>query len=199
MKRLLIAGIGNVFKGDDAFGVEVVKRLADRGFAPQVDVVDFGINGIDLVYALLDRYDAALLFDTFHGDGAPGSLYVIEPESCEDDDAAEPDGMMLSPHEMDPAKVLRTVRAMDGRCRRIVLVGCEPEDFGDEWEGRMELTDVVKHAVDLAAGMADGLVEKLLAQIQIGREKPGGVCFRRRSVGPANADITIARTRGGMT
>lgn len=171
MKRLLIAGIGNVFKGDDAFGVEVIKRLADQAFPAQVDVVDFGINGIDLVYALLDQYDAALLFDTYHGEGAPGSLYVLEPEDGDDDNTAEPDGMMLSPHEMDPAKVLGAVRAMDGRCRRIVLVGCEPADFGDEWEGRMTLTAVVSEAVDVAVGMAGDLVTKLLGEIEVKKSK----------------------------
>ena len=114
MSQLLIAGLGNVFRGDDAFGVEVVKRLAGREFPPHVDVVDFGINGIDLVYALLDRYDAALLFDTFHRDGPPGSIYVIEPE-FPDSDTAEPAGLMLTPHDLDPAQVLRMVHAMQGR------------------------------------------------------------------------------------
>lgn len=160
MNQLLIAGLGNVFRGDDAFGVEVVKRLADHEFPSHVDVVDFGINGIDLVYALLDRYDAALLFDTFHQDGPPGSIYVVEPE-FHDSDPGQSIDLLLTPHELDPAQVLRMVRAMHGRCRRIALIGCEPADFGDEWEGKMGCTDAVTAAVEVAVGMTARLVEKL--------------------------------------
>ena len=162
--NILIAGIGNVFKGDDAFGVEVVKRLAGQThlLPAQVDVVDFGINGIDLIYALADRYDAALLVDTTQRGGAPGTLYVIEPE-LPTDAAADPADLMLTPHELDPAKVLRMVRAMDGRCRKIVLLGCEPADFGDEWEGKMGLTEPVAAAVDLAIELIDLRLEQWLS------------------------------------
>jgi len=163
MKRWLIAGLGNVFKGDDAFGVEVVKRLADRAWPTQVDVVDFGINGIDLIYALLDQYDAAVLIDTYQHAGAPGTLYVIEPELPVAGEGLDPLDLMLNPHELDPTKVLRMVAAMDGRCHRIVLVGCEPGDFGGEWEGRMGLTDPVVAAVDAAVSVVDSLIDEWLA------------------------------------
>lgn len=162
--NILIAGIGNVFKGDDAFGVEVVKRLAGRNLPAQVDVVDFGINGIDLIYALTDRYDAALLIDATKRGGAPGTLYVIEPELPHTDASADPAGLTLTPHELDPAKVLRMVSAMDGRCRKIVLLGCEPADFGDEWEGKMGLTEPVAAAVEDAIGLIDSRIEEWLAQ-----------------------------------
>ncbi|MGH8163849.1 MAG: hypothetical protein ACREP1_05890, partial [Rhodanobacteraceae bacterium] len=123
--------------------------------------------------------------------------YVIEPESSDDDAGAESDGMMLSPHEMDPAKVLRTVRAMDGRCRRIVLVGCEPADFGDEWEGRMGLTEVVKTAVETAAAMADGLLDKLLKQIE---EKKVEVSDGDGDpVAALQPQPSLMEERGGMT
>ena len=79
MSALLIACVGNIFKGDDAFGVEVARRLARRHLPPEVDLVDFGIRGIDLTYALLDGYDAAVLVDATCRGYAPGTICVIEP------------------------------------------------------------------------------------------------------------------------
>src|ERR1043165_4095819 len=78
-RRILVAGLGNVFLGDDAFGVVVAQRLHSRALPAGVDVADFGIRGIDLAYSLPD-YDAAVLIDTTARGGAPGTLYVIEPE-----------------------------------------------------------------------------------------------------------------------
>jgi hydrogenase maturation protease len=159
MSALLIACVGNIFKGDDAFGVEVARRFAGRELPPGVELVDFGIRGIDLTYALLDRYDAAVLVDATRQGGAPGTLYVIEPEPGD----AAPEELLLAPHELDPTKILRMVTAMNGRCRRIVLVGCEPETFGDELEGKMGLSEPVTAAVDEALGIIEGAVADLLA------------------------------------
>ncbi len=158
MSALLIACVGNIFKGDDAFGVEVARRLAGRALPPGVDLVDFGIRGIDLTYALLDRYDSAVLVDATQQGGSPGTLYVIEPEPG---DAADGE-LILAPHDLDPTRVLRMVTAMCGRCRRIVLVGCEPETFGDELEGKMGLSAPVAAAADEAVHVIARVVADLL-------------------------------------
>jgi hydrogenase maturation protease len=158
MKSLLIAGLGNIFKGDDAFGVEAIKRLSGRAWPAGVDVVDFGINGIDLTYALLDDYDQAVLIDTFHQDGAPGTLYAIEPDLAETDRGVDPADLTLTPHDLDPAKVLRMVKALDGRCREMILIGCEPADFGDELEGKMGLSEPVAAAIDEAVRLVESLI-----------------------------------------
>lgn len=190
--NILIAGIGNVFKGDDAFGVEVVKRLAGRNLPVQADVVDFGINGIDLIYALVDRYDSALLIDTTQRGGVPGTLYVIEPE-VPTDAVADPSDLMLTPHELDPVKVLRMVRAMDGRCRKIVLLGCEPADFGDEWEGKMGLTEPVAAAVEDAIGLIELRIEEWFAHEAETRAET----FRQQPVEPARLIEPAQRWAGG--
>lgn len=161
MNRILIAGIGNIFNGDDAFGVTVAQNLAERGLPENVNVVDFGIRGIDLTYALLDGFDAAVLVDAVQQGGPPGTLYVIEPES-QAAEAPQPEDLLFSPHEMDPAKVLRTVAAMGGRCRRIVLVGCEPAMFDDEYDGAMGLSAPVAAAVDSAVEVIEELVGDLM-------------------------------------
>jgi hydrogenase maturation protease len=159
MSALLIACLGNIFKGDDAFGVEVAHRLVGRELPAGVELVDFGIRGIDLTYALPDDYDVAVLVDTTSQGGAPGTLYVIEPEVGQ----AAPEELVLAPHDLDPARVLRMVEAMGGRCRRIVLVGCEPQTFGDEIEGRMGLSPPVTAALDEAVRIIEGVVAELLA------------------------------------
>jgi hydrogenase maturation protease len=168
MSEVLVAGVGNVFLGDDAFGVEVARRLAGRSLPAGVEVADFGIRGIDLTYALLDRYDAAVLVDAVVRGGAPGTLYVLEPETAADG----PEPMM--PHDLDPAKVLAVVRAMNGRCRRILLVGCEPESLGDEYEGRMGLSETVAAAVDRAVETVESLVAELILESKMD-ETPAAV------------------------
>ncbi len=128
--RVLIAGIGNIFLGDDAFGVEVAQRLATHALPEGVHVVDFGIRGLDLTYTLLDdHYDAVVLVDAAQRGGAPGTLYVIEPS---EGDAVEPVPLdpseaLIDTHNMDPAKVLRLVRALGGHLQHILLLGCEPQ------------------------------------------------------------------------
>jgi hydrogenase maturation protease len=156
--RTLVAGIGNIFLGDDAFGVEVVRRLATKHLPPRVEVVDFGIKGLDLTYALLDGYATAILVDAIPRGEAPGTLYVIEPEPQEagPDDSAE---ALPETHSLNPASVLRLVRRMGGRIDRLLLVGCEPSplDADDMREG---LSDPVAGAVDEAVNMVQALIEK---------------------------------------
>jgi hydrogenase maturation protease len=169
MSGVLIAGIGNIFKGDDAFGVEVVQRLARKTLPDGVKIVDFGIRGIDLTYALLDGCRAAILVDAVQRGGEPGTVYVIEPEWPSGEETG-PEDLMIAPHDLDPAKVLRLVKAMGGRCERLVLVGCEPQTFGDEFEGAMGLSPPVAAAVDQAVPAIETLIGELLEEAKLKRE-----------------------------
>src|SRR5580658_7894461 len=124
-KRILVACIGNIFLGDDAFGVYVAQRLMECQFPSSVKIVDFGIRGIDLVYALLKNWDAAILVDAAPRGKKPGTLYIIEPEMPDLPDTGPQENLMEG-HSMDPVKVLQMVREMGGTLGRILLVGCEP-------------------------------------------------------------------------
>lgn len=161
MSGILVAGVGNIFKGDDAFGVEVAQRLAKKALPEGVKVVDFGIRGIDLTYALLDGYAVAVLVDAVQRGGEPGTLYVIEPEWPAEEEP-DPEDLLIAPHDLDPAKVLRLVRVLGGECGRVVLVGCEPLTFGDEEEGAMGLSPPVAAAVDEAVAAVETLIRELL-------------------------------------
>ena len=119
MNRVLVAGIGNVFLGDDAFGVEVARRMAAGEVPDGVDVADFGIAGMHLAYQLTDGYQAAVLIDAAPRGGRPGDLYVIEPEP---DPAGEGEGG-LDAHGMHPEAVLRMVEILGGGPERVVVVG----------------------------------------------------------------------------
>ncbi len=160
MSGILIAGLGNIFKGDDAFGVEVAQRLARRPMPPNVRVVDFGIRGIDLTYALLEDYSAAVLVDTVQRGGLPGTLYVIEPEKLAGTPA--PEDLLMSPHELDPAKVLRVATTLGSPCKRIILIACEPLTFGNDQDGFMGLSVPVASAVDRALTVVDELLHELI-------------------------------------
>jgi hydrogenase maturation protease len=154
--RLLVAGIGNVFFGDDGFGVEVVRRLAALPRLPGVDVADFGIRGLDLAYALGDGYDAAILVDAMPRGGAPGTLYVVDP------DVARAPAMLSDTHGLEPRKMLDLVRTMDASARLPVLrvLGCEPSPAaGDEMT--MDLSAPVAAAVDGALALIASLVVEL--------------------------------------
>ena len=162
--RILVAGIGNVFFGDDGFGVEVAGRLARSELPAGVHVEDFGIRGMDLAYALGD-YDVAVLVDASPRGQPPGTIYVIEPELDEEAPPA-PD-----PHGMDPVKVLSLARALGGQLPRVLLVGCEPARrmTGEEDEVVAELSEPVRAAV----GEAVRTVESLIAELREGNQREG--------------------------
>lgn len=157
--RLLIAGIGNIFLGDDAFGVEVVQRLAQRELPEEVRVIDFGIRGLDLTYALLDGYEAVILVDALPRGGPPGSLYVLEPER---DDGVETVAPSIDMHGMDPIKVLRLTEAMGGKVERLLVVGCEPAPDSDYEDMQTGLSAPVRAAVEEAVALVESLTTRLL-------------------------------------
>jgi hydrogenase maturation protease len=159
---ILIAGIGNIFLGDDAFGVEVVQRLASRQLPERVKAVDFGIRGFDLAYALLDGSEVTILVDACPRGGTPGDVYVIEPD-VNALDSREATPASVDAHSMNPMNVIRMAKSMGGDLKRILLVGCEPLTLGPE-EGQMGLSEPVMAAVDEAAK----LIESLIVQIQKG-------------------------------
>lgn len=120
--RVLVAGVGNLFLGDDGFGPEVVARLAEEAGLPDgVRVVDYGIRGMHLAYDLLDGYDTLVLVDAIPGTGAPGEVTVL---SVGEDDLGSG---RFDPHGMDPVAVLATLQQLGGRLPPTFLVGCQPQ------------------------------------------------------------------------
>jgi hydrogenase maturation protease len=157
-KRVLIAGVGNIFLGDDGFGVEVVKRLAGRALPEDVEVVDFGIRGMDLVYALQEDYELVVFVDIAPRGEEPGTVYLIEPEIEEDGEVT------LDTHGMDPVKVIKLSRALGARPTRTLVVGCEPQVIvgGEDYDDMlMELSEPVRAAVEEAVKLVESLVEEI--------------------------------------
>jgi hydrogenase maturation protease len=158
---ILIAGIGNIFLGDDAFGSEVARRMMGQALPAGVRVADFGIRGLDLAYALLDDREATILVDAVPRGGQPGTLYVIEPDTP---NAGEPSAgdPVIEGHSMDPVRVLRMAAAMGGKPRRVLVVGCEPATLGSDEDPAMGLSPPVEAAVGEAIRLIHSLVEQLL-------------------------------------
>lgn len=154
--RVLVAGIGNIFQGDDAFGCEVAKVLAQKPLPGEVRVVDFGIRGLDLTYALLEAPDLTIMVDAVSRGGEPGTIYTIEPDLEQDGSSAAMDG-----HTMTPLQVLRAVRSMGGICPRVLLVGCEPADLGDEF-GKLGLSATVNRSIEPAVATVESLISREL-------------------------------------
>ncbi|QJW94950.1 hydrogenase maturation protease [Frigoriglobus tundricola] len=164
--RILIAGVGNIFRGDDAFGGEVVRRLAGRGLPAGVRVCDFGTRGHDLAYAILDGYDGVILVDAAARGGPPGTLYTIElaPRPL-----AEP--APLGTHGVDLPAVFAMVRALGGTRARLYLVGCEPADLGPDDEGRMGLSEPVAAALGPAVAFVEAVAAGLVTGATVGAER----------------------------
>lgn len=151
--RILVAGIGNIFLGDDGFGCEVIRHLGHR---IDVAVVDYGIRGTHLAYDLLDGWDALVLVDALPNRGVPGQLRVFEA-----DHETLPTAGGFDTHSMDPGAVVATVRALGGSLPRTVVVGCQVGSLG---EG-IGLTAPVRDAVAQAAVTVTSVVEMLCEEL----------------------------------
>jgi hydrogenase maturation protease len=160
---ILVAGIGNIFLGDDAFGVEVIRRLSGRKLPEGVRVADFGIRGFDLAYALQDGYETTILVDACPHGEAPGTLYVIEPDLKALDDHPEVPQPLVEAHAMNPVNVLRMARAMNIEVKNILLVGCQPETLGGD-EGQMGLSTPVEAAIEEAVALVESLIGNIVSK-----------------------------------
>jgi hydrogenase maturation protease len=153
LARVLVAGVGNVFLGDDGFGVEVARRLAQGPLPPGVEVADIGIRGVHLAYQLLDGYDLLVLIDAVARDGPPGTLFVIEP----DDRTFTHE---LDAHGVDPASVLELARTLGSSLPRVLLVGCVPLST----EERLGLSPPVEQAVDEAVRIVTRFITEPISE-----------------------------------
>jgi hydrogenase maturation protease len=166
--RILVACVGNIFLGDDAFGVEVARRLSRVGLPEAVEVRDFGIRGLDLVYAMMDGYEAVILVDAAPRGGPPGTLYVIELEVVGPTSAAPGAGVSLDMHALDPARVIGLVASLGGHVGRLLLVGCEPSIVVGPEDVADGLSEPVQAAVEAAILLIGSLVARVLAGEEIG-------------------------------
>ena len=148
MRRTLVAGFGNVLRGDDGFGVEVIRRLEADPWPPHVRVVEIGTGGIRLAQELLSPYDHLIVVDAMTRGGAPGSLYTLRV----DDVAAATD---VDLHAAIPSKALAIAKALGGLPADVHLVGCEPADVD---ELGAPLSPAVRDAVEAAAQRIRALI-----------------------------------------
>lgn len=157
MSAILIAGIGNIFLGDDAFGCEVVRALAEANLLSDVSVRDFGVRSYDLAYALTE-HDLAILVDAMPRGEAPGTTYLLEIDLDEfrNVELAMPDG-----HSLNAVSALQMAQAFGGLRGKVYLVGCEPAVLEND-TGEIGLSEPVRAAVPQAVDMIQSLVEKLL-------------------------------------
>jgi hydrogenase maturation protease len=158
-RSILIAGVGNIFHGDDAFGSEVARRLAQTALPPEVRVVDFGIRGQDLAFALQEDYDAVILVDVAQRSRPPGTLSVIEPDLSRLDDETNEGG--IDAHAMHPLRILRFLQIQGNRVPPLWLVACEPLTFGPD-EGQIGLSEPVAAAIAGAVALVQSLLQRMV-------------------------------------
>ena len=166
-RRILVAGIGNVFLGDDGFGVALADRLGRRELPPGVEVVDYGIRGMDLAYALHDGWDAVVLLDAMPRGDAPGTLTLLEPDLTDLP-------LAVDAHAMDPVKVLGLALALGGELPRTLVLGCEPLTVmrEDEEDVVVTISEPVRAALDEGVRLVEALLADLTSQEQPKEEQP---------------------------
>ena len=142
--RTLVAGVGNIFLRDDAFGVEVVSRLADHPVPDGVQIRDFGIRGVHLVYDLLDGCDLFVLVDAAARGEPPGTVTVLEVEVPDADSLTSP---VMDAHDLTPDAIFTLLGSLGGRPGRSLLVACEPADTGAGMGLSGPVTEALPHAV----------------------------------------------------
>lgn len=155
-QRILVAGIGNIFLGDDGFGPEVLRHVGLT--EPSVRLTDYGIRGMHLAYDLLADWEALVLVDALPCRGAPGTVHVFEA-----DHESLTATVGLDAHAMDPATVFASLNALGGTAPYTVVVGCEVADVED----RMGLSDDVAAAVPDAVHAIDDVVADLLSRTPV--------------------------------
>ncbi len=152
--KVLVAGIGNIFFGDDGFGVEVAARLAERSWPPGTTVADYGIRGVHLAYELLDGYDVLILVDAVPMGERPGTLAVIDVDVHDLAPSAAP----LDAHTMTPAVVLGTLDRLGGTIDRVLVIGCEPAVITARTGLSPSVAAAIPMAVDLVAEVLDDVL-----------------------------------------
>lgn len=156
-REILVAGIGNVFLGDDGFGVEVVRRLCEHPLPPHAEAVDFGVRGVHLAYRMLDGYRTVVLVDATARGGTPGTVYLIDATAPE----PAPRTPFLDGHQMTPDTVLALLDALSAgtggeRPRRVLVLGCEPAAV----EEGIGLSEPVSAAVEEAVRRVRRIVDE---------------------------------------
>ena len=155
-QRILVAGIGNIFLGDDGFGPEVLRHVGATEAG--VQLTDYGIRGMHLAYDLLGEWDALVLVDAIPCRDTPGTVHVFEA-----DHQSLTAAVGLDAHAMDPATVFASLNALGGAAPHTVVVGCEVADIED----RMGLSEVVAAAVPVAARAVESVVAELLSHAPV--------------------------------
>jgi len=159
--RILIAGVGNVLRGDDGFGVAVAHSLSQNYNRPNaITLFEAGIAGISLVQELMDGYDALIIADAVERNGAPGTVYLIEPDIPDSSliDSAALHSSLADAHYTEPSKVLMLAKALGVLPPKVFIIGCQPAGYD---ELGAELSDAVKNAVQVAVRRIESLIESL--------------------------------------
>lgn len=185
MSGVLVAGMGNVLEGDDGFGVRSLEALREAGGLPAaVSLAEVGIGGMHLVQTLMDGYDALILLDAVDRGGAPGTLYVLEPDVPDPADLgeAERSSFLADMHVTVPAKALLLARAVGVLPPRVYLVGCQPAEL----ELGIELSEPVARAVATACRRVRELAAALAAPPE-DEDSP----YNRSTTAPSGAERSL--------
>ncbi len=164
MNRILVAGMGNVLRHDDGFGVEVARRLASDASLPLgVTTIEVGIGGIHLVQELMAGYDALVVIDAVERGSAPGTIHLLAvdvPDLAGWSEAQRGD-FLADTHYATPSKAMILAKALGVLPPRVFILGCQPADATEMGIG---LSAAVEQATAEAVHVLASLVRDLNEQ-----------------------------------
>lgn len=163
-RRILVACVGNVLRRDDGFGIAVAAQLRDR-LPPDVELIETGIAGLRVVQELMEGYQALIMVDAIERDAAPGTVFVLAPETPDPADVGFEAWQreVSNLHLAEPSRLLLLARAAGCLPAHVLLVGCQPETCDGFEEG---LSLQVAAAVPIAARRVKELVQELLETVE---------------------------------
>ena len=162
--RTLVAGVGNVFLRDDAFGVEVVRLLDGQPRPPGVQIRDYGIRGVHLVYELLDGCDLFVLIDAAARGEEPGTVSVVEVDLPRPDSPGSLPQPVMDAHDLTPDAIFALLASLGGRPGRCLVVACEPADVS----AGMGLSEPVRQALPHAVRAVQDILARAAAAVPDG-------------------------------
>ncbi len=146
-ERILVAGIGNLLMGDDAFGPMVIEALEKEKFSENIELRDMGTAGLT-VATDLEGYDTVIFIDSMEMEEEPGTLRQLQVnvEEITPTDAMELSRLTL--HEVGLEGLLKFSKAIGTLPTTVYIIGCKPESLGATYSLSPRVSEAVPEAVE---------------------------------------------------
>jgi hydrogenase maturation protease len=157
MSKILVAGSGNKYRGDDGFGPHAVEALQREALAGDVEVRDVGMCGVTLATDLGD-YDLVIFIDAVQKGGEPGTIYKTEIKAEEVQELhsdEEKHAFIYDIRESSLEDLLVYARAIGTLPPTTMVFGCEIQEITMSEKMTPPVAAAVPKVVDLVLAVLE--------------------------------------------